>query len=199
MVKLIVTIGFLVAFAAGLTVGFETRKSAPAAQPPTTKPSGPQRSGFLREALNLSPDQQEKMKKIWGDGPPANFKDQRERRDKCRGERDEAVLGLMTAEQKEKYDQIQKDYRAKVDAIDQELRADFQKKVEQTKEILTPEQQTKYDELLARRQPFDRGPGDHGPGERGSDNRGGRGRGDHGPRESNRRSDGATSLPRSEP
>jgi Spy/CpxP family protein refolding chaperone len=185
MVKLVVTFGFLIAFAAGLVVGMQQHSIAPAA-PPTTRPSGPR--GFLPAALNLTADQQEKMKKIWDPSSGPNPREQRERRDKCRTEREQAILALLTPEQKTQYDEIWKNYRDKNDSMDRELREDFQKKVEQTKEILTPEQRTKYEELLAKRQPFDRG----GPREHGD--RGGF-------REPNRRGgdDHATSKPHSQP
>jgi Spy/CpxP family protein refolding chaperone len=115
-----------------------------------------------------------------------NPREQRERRDKCRAERDQAIVALLTPEQKTRYDEIWKNYREKNETMDKELREDFQKKVEQTIEILNPEQRTKYQELLAKRQ-FDRGPRDHG-------DRGGF-------REPNRRGgdDHATSQPHSQP
>src|SRR4051812_24568168 len=104
MVKLVVILGFLVAFAAGFMVAVETRTVTPTAQAPSTRPATTQRSGFLRAALNLTPDQQEKMKKIWESGMP-NPREQRERRDKCRTDRDVSIQALLSPEQKEKFEQ----------------------------------------------------------------------------------------------
>src|SRR3954471_8985610 len=132
MLKVVVILGFLVAFAAGFRVAVETRTVATTTPPPSTRPATTQRSGFLRAALNLTPDQQEKMKKIWEAGMP-NPREQRERRDKCRSDRDVAIQALLTPEQKANFEQIQKDYRTNVDAIDQEAKAEFQRKVEETK------------------------------------------------------------------
>jgi Spy/CpxP family protein refolding chaperone len=184
MVKFVVIFGFAVAFAAGLTVGMGkpwNSSGALVSSAPTTHPTT-QRS-FLLAALNLTPDQQEKMKTIWADG--GDFRrEQMDRRNQCRTDRDDALVGLMSPDQKTKYDEIQKDYREKLDAIDQEFRAEFQRKVDETMKILTPEQQAKYRELLARRQAVDRGPRD---------------RGDRGFRDQNRRgNDSATSQPRSQ-
>src|SRR5437660_3721759 len=113
MVKLVVTLGFLVAFAAGLVVGMERHWTAPAeagAPPaPATHPAGPR--GVLPAALNLTPEQQEKMKKIWGEGPPHGRGDQNDPRRLARDQRDAAVQSLLTAEQKTKYEEIQKDFQ----------------------------------------------------------------------------------------
>src|SRR6476659_10235112 len=140
MVKLVVTIGFLISFAAGLVVGMQRHTLAPAAvNAPTTHPSGGPH-GFLPAALNLSPEQQEKMKKIWAEDPNHSRSEQFERRNQCRKERDDAIQGLLSTDQKTQFEEIQKSYREKNDAIDRDLRADFQRKVEETNKILTPEQ-----------------------------------------------------------
>lgn len=185
MVKLVVTFGFLISFAAGLVVGMQLHTLAPAAvNMPATRPMGGPR-GFLNAALNLTPEQQEKMKSIWAEDPGHNRNEQTERRNQCRKERDDAIQGMLSEQQKNQFEQIQKSYHEKNDAIDRDLRSDFQRKVEETNKILTPEQQSKYQELLAHRQQFDRG--DRGP----------RDHGDHGFKDSNRRGDDrATSQPR---
>ena len=186
MVKFVVIFGFAVSFAAGLTVGMARHSdqtiasspASPAAHPPTTQ------RGFLLAALNLTPDQQDQMKTIWADAGDRGRHDQTDRRNQCRKDRDDAVVALMSPEQKTQFDDVQKSYREKMDAIDQESRTEFQHKVDETMKILTPEQQAKYRELLAKRQAFDRGPRD---------------RGDRGFREPNRRgNDRATSQPRSQ-
>src|SRR5256885_16140240 len=113
MTKFIVIFGFAVAFAAGLVVGMGKHTApAEAGSPlPTTHPSGPH--GMAAE-LNLTPQQQEQMKKIWqdvarrGHGEPQ----QPDRRQQFRAERDEALAALVHPEDKDKYEQIQKDYRS---------------------------------------------------------------------------------------
>src|SRR5689334_712825 len=106
MTKVVVIIGFLVSFAAGLVVGIGTKNPpAQAGSPttaPSTHPSGPGR-GVLPMALNLTPEQQEKMKKIWSSGPPRGHNGDDPRRT-ARDERDAAIQALLTPEQKTKYD-----------------------------------------------------------------------------------------------
>jgi Spy/CpxP family protein refolding chaperone len=184
----VVTFGFLISFAAGLTVGIARHSASPAEgglpTPATTRASAPQR-GVLPAALNLTPEQQEKMKKIWGQNPAHGRSDQSDPRRQARDERDAALQALLTTEQNSKYAEIQKSYQDRVAAIEQEFRDDFNRKVKETDEILTPEQSVKYHEFLSRHQPFDRGSRD---------------RGDRGFRDQNRRGDDrATSQPRSQP
>ncbi|HEX3357134.1 MAG TPA: Spy/CpxP family protein refolding chaperone [Tepidisphaeraceae bacterium] len=182
MVKFIVTLGFLIAFSAGLVVGMEKHSIAPAATP-TTHPSS--QHGMMAD-LNLTSQQRDQMKQIWSDVAKRGRGDQSDRRAEFRKERDEAVVALFSSADKLKYDAIQKAYQDKLAAIDAENKAAFQKAVDETMAILTPEQRTKYQEMLARHQ-VERG--DRGPRDR-----------DRGFRDSNRRGDDrATSQPRSEP
>src|SRR5438067_53651 len=163
MTRFIVIFGFAISFAAGLVVGMGKHWSTPAeagSPPATTHPSGPH--GMAAE-LNLTPQQQEQMKKIWQDVARRGHGDpqQPDRRQQYRAERDEALAALVHPEDKDKYEQIQKDYKDRTDALDREMRAPFENAVKATDEILTPEQRVKYHEMLSRHQ-FDRGPHDHG-------------------------------------
>jgi len=182
MVKFVVTLGFLVAFAAGLVVGIEKSVRPPVVTNPSTRPSGPRGGGMTAE-LKLTPEQQEQMKKIWQDVAMRgrNQPQQGERRQQLRVERDEAIAALVKPEDKEKYDQIQKNYHDQLEAMDRELHEAFDKAVKLTDEILTPEQRTKYHEILSRHQPGSGGPGHRERGPRGSNPRG---------------NEGATSMPR---
>src|SRR5581483_603861 len=149
MVKFVVIFGFLVSFAAGFVVSREKR-SAPAdtgsARPPaTTRAMGPGR-GVLPSALNLTPDQQEKMRKIWGSGPP-HARGGEDPRRTAHDERDAAIQAMLTPEQKIKYEEIQKQYQERIAALEQEFRDDFNRKVKETDEILTAEQSAKYHEF----------------------------------------------------
>jgi len=56
-----------------------------------------------------------------------------------------------------RYDQILKNYNDQMDSLDREARKNFEAAVEQTKQLLTPDQQQKYADLLARHQ-WDRPP-----------------------------------------
>ena len=101
------------------------------------------------------------MKAIWSDVAKHGRGENEDRRRQLRGERDDAVTALIPAADKEKFEQIKKNYSDQMSAMDKEMHARFDEAVKKTKEILTAEQRTKYDEILARHQ-FDRGRG--GPG-----------------------------------
>jgi Spy/CpxP family protein refolding chaperone len=159
--KLVVIFGFIVAFAAGLMVGLATRTAgvaspvAPAS--PTTRPGGGRGGpgGFLIRELALSPQQAEQLRKIWSASPgPRDFD---ERRGELRRRRDDAVAALFSPADKARYDDIQKTYKQQGDALERQMRASFDGKVQQTKQILTPEQRAKYEDIVKRHQ-SDRGP-----------------------------------------
>jgi Spy/CpxP family protein refolding chaperone len=177
MTKIIVILGFLVAFAAGLVVGVSvhTREVTTAAQP-TTRPMDPR--GMLTKELNLTPQQQEQMKQIWSEVVRHGGHDQEDRRQQYRKERDDAISAMIKPEERAKFDEIKNTYSEQMAGLDKDRRAAFDNAVKQTKAILTPEQLTKYDDFLKRHQPFDRGGRD---------------------RENRRGEDRATSRPASQP
>ena len=167
MTKLVVLIGFGVAFAAGLTVGTSRvrqrqQMEAGASATPSTRPS---HRGFLPSELNLTQEQQEQLSKIWSEAARGGRSEQDDRRKQLRQKRDETIASLIRPEDKEKYEQTLKDYADQATAIDREMRDRFKKSVEETKQILTPEQRTKYEEILSRH-PFG-GPGGPSARERG--------------------------------
>jgi Spy/CpxP family protein refolding chaperone len=147
MTKVMVIIGFLIAFAAGITVGVNVGAKRIATAPPSTRPT--RGRGPLSE-LNLSPAQQEQLKKIWAEGSSSHGREQSEKRAKLRQERDEAIAALIPGGDKAKYDAVIKSYTDQMNAMEREMRESFDRKVAQTKEILTSEQRTKYEEVLKR-------------------------------------------------
>jgi Spy/CpxP family protein refolding chaperone len=188
MTKLVVALGFCIAFAAGMVVGMTQAKRAMVAttvnNPPTTQRGGHRGGspgGFLAAELNLTPQQQQQMERIWSETAQRNREESDKRRTTLRTQRDEAIAVLIGPELMGKYDEILKHYRDQQADLDREMRANFESAVKQTEEILTPEQQSKYKALLSRHQ-F-RGPGpDRGGPDRGGPDRGERDRGsDRGP------------------
>jgi len=172
MTKLVVIIGFCVAFAAGLTVGLSRHQvtdqsTAPVA--PTSKPSH-RGSSFLASELNLTGEQQEKLKQIW-EPASGGREDHEKRRRELRDKRDATVEALVPAENKEKLQAAMNDYRAALESMDNEMRDGFHKKVAATTQLLTPEQRVKYEEFLSRHSPGDRDGGRDGRrgGDRGGD------------------------------
>jgi hypothetical protein len=181
MSKVVVIIGFLVWFAAGLMVGW--RVVAPlhpasgsaevgTMNPATTRPSLTRRGGdprgWLTEALKLTPEQQSQMKAIWDDTAQQGRREHDERRLALRKDRDEAIAKLLTETgKKDSFDQINADFFKSNQALDAEWRGRFQASVERTKAILKEDQRKKYEEIMSHHAP---GPNGTQPGQRGGDN-----------------------------
>ena len=154
MTKLVVTIGFIVSFLAGVMVGISAQRrsmmATDSATVPSTRPS--HRGGWMAAELNLTPQQEEQMKQIWSDAARGGGRGEHEdRRRQFRRERDEAIAQLIRPEDKSRYDEVMKNYSAQTDAMDAEMRKNFEDAVRRTKELLTPEQRTKYEDMLKRR------------------------------------------------
>jgi Spy/CpxP family protein refolding chaperone len=144
MTRFVVIAGFLIAFAAGLVVGFDPHR-----EPATPEsPRSDRHSGWLAARLNLTPDQQEQLRTIWSDTAWRGGRERDERRRQLMRERDEAIVELIPAEDRPRYDEILRECAAQLRALDREWRDSFQTSVERTKEILTPEQRVKYEEML---------------------------------------------------
>jgi Spy/CpxP family protein refolding chaperone len=137
----IFVIGFLAAFAAGIAATIMWQRS-----------HNYEQDGWLKE-LHLSAEQREKIKTIWTETMKnTNYQTQRERREAAQHERDEALAALVTADQKERFDEIMKTYRSKADAIAAESKKARDEAYEKTKAVLTDEQRTMYEELRKKRQ-----------------------------------------------
>jgi len=160
MTKVVVIVCFIMAFVAGLLVGWQTRPQVAVAPdngaPATTQRSSRGPTGWLVRELNLDDAQREQLEKIWSETARQGRGERDDRRRELRRERDEAIAALVRPEDYGKYDQILKHYVEKTDAIDREMRATFDEAVEKTKLILTEEQRTKYEQLLKRHRPDDR-------------------------------------------
>lgn len=165
MTKVLLTVGFAIAFGAGwvMSAGWE-RRAQQAQAAPATAPAG-RGGGFLAAELGLTPEQQERMKKIWSEIARHGGREQGERRNQYRKERDEAIAALIRPEDKDKYDAVLKAYADRQAGLEKEMRAAYERAVEETKKILTPEQGRKYEETLKKRE-ADRGAREHDQGRR---------------------------------
>jgi len=153
--KVILLVSFLLTFAAGTSLGLLTSW-------PKTRSS--RRSRLWRE-LNLSEEQRNQMREIWSEVMGSR----REKRRTLVQQRDEAIVALLTDEQRPQYEQIVREYKRKMDELSQERQRRIQEAVERTKQILTPEQARKYEDL--RKQRRERGRNRRGPGNRRPGNR----------------------------
>jgi hypothetical protein len=180
MSKVVVILGFLVSFAAGLTVGWrvmphrvtsvpEIKSTQSGERPPRGGNPGQGPTGWLTAVLKLSPDQQEKMKQIWSEAAHEGRGEREKRRQALRRERDESVTKLMAESgRKADFEKIDQDYKKGLSDLDAEWKAKFNTAVEQTKAMLTDEQRSHYEEILKRHaggpsgtQPGPRGGGDN--------------------------------------
>lgn len=151
--RLIVTAGFVVAFAAGLIGGVQLRRALPPHPPSGPGPATRMgRHGWLAAELGLTAQQQEQMTRIWSDVARRGRGEHEERRRQLRKERDDAIAALIRQEDRAAYEQILKTYSDRMAALEQETRAAFQEAVEKTKQILTPQQREKYEAILKRNQ-----------------------------------------------
>ena len=145
--RLIVLMATLLAFAAGGALGLLLYRPAPPGHP----------GNPLTRDLKLTPEQQAKMDKIWSDTMRSLTSQYGDRRRQLAQQRDQAILALLSSEQKAQYDQIMQDYARGQEELSQERAKAFQDAMAQTKLILSPEQAQKFEELMKRR-------GEHGRG-----------------------------------
>ncbi len=127
------------------------------------------RGGWLAHELKLTEEQQQKLDKIWSETARNGRGRSEEARRQYRKERDEAIQALVSESAKAEYDQIQQTYADRIEAFEDEMRNSYRAAVERTKEILTPEQRAKYEDLLKRHRWGPPGPRDHHKGRRPED------------------------------
>jgi Spy/CpxP family protein refolding chaperone len=151
--KIIIVICFAAAFVAGAATGWLAKESR---RPPRDP------SSWLTRELNLTTQQQEQMRKIWSEVMETSPREYGEKRRAIAEERNKAIVALLSDQQKAKYDQILADYNRKITELSEQRKAAFDQAVERTKQILTPDQAKKYDELM-KRQRERGGPGPGGP------------------------------------
>jgi Spy/CpxP family protein refolding chaperone len=113
----------------------------------------------LTEILQLTPEQASRMRSIWEQARSKAQTTQAEVQQLQKG-RDEALVNLLTTdEQRAKYEKITKDFANRFTELTSRREGVFQDAVEQTRRILSPEQQKKYEEVLLRNRLGPRLPG----------------------------------------
>jgi Spy/CpxP family protein refolding chaperone len=139
-VKMILTIAFVLAMGAGVAVGMLSARIPQTRQP----------RSWLGDELNLSPEQRDQMRTIWQDVSKNRPRDG-ERRRALEKERNEAIIRLLTDEQKLKYEQINQQFAQGQQDQAQQREAAIQSAIERTKQILTPDQRVKYAQIMQER------------------------------------------------
>jgi len=147
-IKAILIASFIVTFAAGVAAGLLVGHLR----------HRPPMPSWLGAELNLTSQQREQMHKIWSEVMGSTMRQGFEQRRALRQERDQAIVGLLTAEQKTRYDAILKDYARKEGELSEQGKQAFEEAIRRTKEILTPEQAAKYEELMQKQRERGFGP-----------------------------------------
>lgn len=174
-VRIAVILGFALAFAAGGSVGMLAAPGQPTA---SRRRHGPD----LAMQLGLTDAQREKMHDIWTEFVFGRDKEFRDGKRALWQEKDEAIEGLLTDEQRIEYDAILASCDRRMKEMDEQWQEIIQQAVEKTRKILTEEQAKKYDEFRANRRARwsrkgsgnPRGRSHFGPGGRGPGHPGGR-------------------------
>ena len=104
----------------------------------------------LVEELDLTPDQRYKLQQIWGDVARNRTRVPVEELQKVDDERWRAIERMLTPEQRAEYEQIQEQFEARMRDLEPGNRERVAAAEEQTRQVLTPAQREKYDQLLAR-------------------------------------------------
>ncbi len=167
-VRIAVVLGFALAFAAGGSVGMLAAPEQPLASRRGRRPD-------LTAELGLTNEQREKMHDIWTEFVFGRDKEFRDRKRVLWQEKDEAIEGLLTDQQRIEYDEILADCDRQMKEMDEQWQEIIQQAVEKTRKILTEEQAKKYDEFRASRRARwshkgggnPRGKSHFGPGRRG--------------------------------
>ena len=134
-------LAYVLALAAGTTSGVlaERLRSSPSS---TAAP--------LAVQLQLSPDQCEQMRAVWQDVSD-RVDDCYHQAETLEHQRDQALVNLLTDEQKTKFAATDKIFAAKYAELSDRRQAAFQEAILKTKALLTPAQQVKYQEIVSQR------------------------------------------------
>ena len=104
----------------------------------------------LVEELDLTPDQRHRIQQIWSRVAENQAPVPMAELEKADDERWRAIDQLLTPQQRTQYAQIQQRFEARMQELDGGNRAQVARAEEQTRQLLTPAQREKYDQLLAR-------------------------------------------------
>ena len=158
--KLILCAALLLTFLAGGVVGTATWQGISRPHPDRRR---------LSDKLRLSEGQREQMREVWR-GTFESRRSDRERRSVLAEQRDEAIAALIPDDRREAYDQTLQAYRDGLDELSAARAALVEQAIEKTKALLSPEQASKYEQMLKERgrhgSPFGRHSRRRGPGGR---------------------------------
>ena len=151
-VRLLVISLTVLGISAGVVAGMLASR-LPAINSPTKHPAEvPGVPTPLVQELNLTADQQDKMRDIW-ESVRTQVHSCFEDAEDLQKQRDDALIALLPPEKKPEFEKISKDFAARYAALEQQRQNFFNDAVERTMKLLDPQQQQKYREILKKRVP----------------------------------------------
>ncbi len=131
---------FFLAFASGVAVGVAGRRAF----------QSNRFQSVLVEELDLTPDQRHQIQRIWSDVADNHKPLPMAELQKADTARWQAIDQLLTPRQRSQYVQIQQQFESRMQELEQGNRDRVARAEDQTRQILTPTQREKYEQLLAR-------------------------------------------------
>jgi len=148
--KTLLLVAFAMVLTAGVVIGSALRENK------GDRHNGPT---WLAEELNLTAEQQDRMKEIWSGVRDKTRGYDSDARREIADKRDEAIRELLTDEQIPRFEEIQSEYDREKEKLQEAWKAPFEEAMQKTREVLTPEQLTKFEELREKR--WKNGRGNH--------------------------------------
>jgi Spy/CpxP family protein refolding chaperone len=127
--------------------GASSSSSSSSTSPSSGVPADPRTP--LVEELQLSPAQRDQMREIW-EGVRGKVHQAFADAQRLQKDRDDALVALLSDEQKARFETISKKYASQFDELTHKRDATFQEAVERTKQLLNEEQRAKYEQILKR-------------------------------------------------
>jgi len=143
--KIALLLSFALVFASGVVVGRLAWR-----RPPRRHRS------WLSDELNLTPEQREQMREIWSNAMRGLAPQLGSRRRALSEEQQQAIDELLNPEQLQEYKNILEEHERARRSLAEQREEAFRDAVERTKQILTPDQREKYEEMMSRMR--ERGP-----------------------------------------
>jgi len=146
--EIILILVTVLSLGAGLMAGLLTSRlpASPATQPVPTV-SNPLDHTPLVQELNLTAEQREQMKQIWESAKSGALRTYTDA-ENLQKDRDDAILQILSEEQKAQFQKIAKDYASRYSELQSSRNKVFDQAVAKTLELLNDTQRAKYREIL---------------------------------------------------
>jgi Spy/CpxP family protein refolding chaperone len=139
----------VLALGAGVAAGMLASRVTPpsSSENPATAPATPVDRTPLVQELNLTPEQRDRMREIW-EGVRGDVHETFADAQRLQRQRDDALVALLTDEQKAQFEKISKDFKDQFDQLTRKRDKVFQSAVERTRQLLNDEQRKRYEAIL---------------------------------------------------